>query len=278
MAELVLKNTRAVLEVTFSADDADGAVTVTSLRADGTAGPGGSATNEAEAGRYTFALSPQSELDLLTVTWSGAWGAVTQSIQTQAEIVGGYLFPLADLRSFGDRALANTTTYPDATLREARDRITDMFQDVCGVAFVPRYHRDTLDGTGNGRVYVTKHRPRRLIAVSVDGTALDAGQLADVDVYDTGKLERDATWTTGRRNVVVAYEHGWQSPPADISRAGMVLARYELVSSDISDRMLSFDNDLGTVRLSVPGRNFPTGIPVVDATLARYSEEDMVGP
>jgi hypothetical protein len=78
--------------------------------------------------------------------------------------------------------------------------------------------------------------------------------------------------------VVVAYEYGWPTPPADVSRAAMILARYELVSSDISDRMVSFSNDLGEVRLSVPGNKYPTGIPIVDATLARYDETDLLPP
>jgi Tol biopolymer transport system component len=37
------------------------------------------------------------------------------------------LFPLADLRAFGDRALASTVNYTDAVLREKREEITDFF-------------------------------------------------------------------------------------------------------------------------------------------------------
>jgi hypothetical protein len=279
-ADLILKNTRAVLEITVSAGDADGAgtVTVTTTRADGTAGPSGTATNEAEPGRYTFALVPQSELDLLTVTWSGTWGASSQSLQTFAEIVGGNLFSLADLRAFGDRALANTASYPDADLRAARTRVTDLFADVCETSFIPRYGRDTLDGSGSLDLFLTRKRVSRLISITVAGVAYSAPDLALVSVYPSGRLSKTGYWTTGLRNTVVAYEHGWPHVPADISRAAMTLARYELVESNISDRMLSFDNDLGTVRLSVPGRNFPTGIPVVDATLARYDETMPVGP
>jgi hypothetical protein len=281
MADLILKNTRAVLEMVFSAGDADGTVTVTITGADGTTVQTGSATHQGivGSGDYTFALNPQSELNSLKVVWSGAWGGVTQSITAYADVVGLNLFSLADLRAFGDQTLNDTTKYPDADLRAARGRITDTFEDVCQASFIPRYGLDVLDASGNGRMWLSHKRVRRIIAASVDGVALS--DLTVLKPYPTGRLERTTgTWngSLNYQNVVVAYEYGWPSPPADISRAAMILARYELVSSDISDRMVSFSNDLGEVRLSVPGTKYPTGIPVVDATLARYDDTDLLPP
>ena len=70
-AELILKNTSSTLEITFSAGDASGAVTVTITRADGTAlATGAATTNETEAGRYTYLMAPQTELDSLTAVWT----------------------------------------------------------------------------------------------------------------------------------------------------------------------------------------------------------------
>ncbi len=280
-ASQILKNTVATLEVTFSVGNADGAVTVTILRADGsTLVAGGATTQTGGAGRYVYSLAAQSELDSLTATWTGTFGGAAQSVQTFAEVVGGYLFPLADLRAFGDKVLANATTYPDADLRAARERITDMFQDICGVSFIPRYEREVIDGTGSTRLWLKRKRVSRIIAASANGTAITGADLTALKPYPTGRVERPVVWPwpslSSLQNVTVAYEHGWPSPPADIARVGMVMARYDLVSSDISDRMISFDNDLGSVRLSVPGRNFPTGIPIVDATLARYDETDLI--
>jgi hypothetical protein len=245
--------------------------------ADGAAIQSGSAT-ALGSGDYTFGLNPLSELNSLTVVWSGTWSGVAQSITAYADVVGANLFSLADLRNFGDKTLANATTYPDADLRAARGRITDMFQDITQSSFIPRYARDVLDGTGTCRIWLSKKRVRRIIAASVDGVALS--DLTILKPYPTGRLERTTgTWGSGYRNwqnVVVAYEYGWPAAPPDISRAAMILARYELVSSDISDRMVSFSNDLGEVRLSVPGNKYPTGIPIVDATLARYDETDLI--
>ena len=278
-AELILKNTSSTLEITFSAGDASGAVTVTITRADGTALVTGAATtNETEPGRYTYLMAPQTELDSLTAVWTGTWGGVAQSVATYAEVVGGHIFTLADLRAFGDQAIT-TAGYPDAVVRAARARITDKFQKVCGVSFIPRYQRDVLDGTGLCAIFATRKRVTRMIAASVDGSALSAPDVAALYTYPTGRIERLTYWPNSiRRNVILAYEHGWPSTPADISFAAMTLARYELVPNDISDRMVSFDNDLGSVRLSVPGRNYPTGIPIVDSILSEYDETDPVGP
>jgi hypothetical protein len=275
VAEHILKNTSATLRITFSAGDADAGVTITVTRADGTAIATNAATTDSGVGVYTYVLPVQSELDSLTAVWTGAWSGITQSITTYAEIVGGTLFTLADLRAFGDKALVSPTTYPDTDLRAARDRITDLFERVCRASFIPRFYRETLDASGNLRMWLSKKRVTRLISVTVDGTAQD---LSLISVYNTGRIERDAWFSSSnRRSVVVAYEYGWPSPPPDIQRAAMTLARYELVTNDISDRMIAFENDLGSVRLSVPGRNFPTGIPIVDATLARYDETEPVG-
>lgn len=272
MAELILKNTSATLEEIFAAGAADGAVTVTITGADGTVISTGAATHGV-GGSYTYPLAPQAELNALMITWTGAWSAVTQTVTTQAEIVGDNIFSLADLRAFGDQALANTTTYPDTTLRAARGQITDDFEDICGVSFIPRFARDTLDGTGTEQILVYKNRVNRIISASVDGVALSAGDLTNTVVRPSGLLIRKTgawNWGFGGRNVIVSYEHGYTQPPAGISNAAKLLARYQLVSSDVTDRMVSFSNDLGQVRLSVPGTNYPTGIPTVDATLGRY--------
>lgn len=278
MSELILKNTQGTLEMIFSAGDVtSGNVAVTVTGADGSTVSSGNAAHQGSGGSgdYTYTLPPQSELNSLTVTWSGTWG-VAQSLQSFAEIVGQNLFTLADLRAFGDRGVSNTTTYPDTMLRDARNRITDFFEQICGTSFIPRYQREVLDGSGLNYIFLSKKRPRRIISCTVDGTAID---LTKVSAYSSGRLDWgwNGYWNPGWQNVVVAYEYGYPNVPPPISRAALVLARYDLVSNDLSDRMVSFDNDLGSVRLSVPGMNYPTGIPVVDATLAQYQETELFG-
>jgi hypothetical protein len=273
----ILRNTQATLEIDRPPGPATGSVTVTITKADGTTLMSGTATLAGNT--YTFTLPPQPELDRLSVTWSGTWGGVVQSVVTTAEIVGGYLFRVDTARQYGDQVLADTTKYPDDVIEAARAEITDLFEQVCDVAFVPRYARDVLDGSGGYAIRVFNRRCSRVIAATMDGVALTSSELADITVRPSGWLVRKSgAWNysfTGR-NITVAYEQGWPIVPADIALAGLVLCRYQLVSNDISDRMVAFDNDLGTVRLSVPGPGRPTGIPLVDDTLRRYDESALL--
>jgi hypothetical protein len=267
----ILRNTQGTLLIDRPPGPATG-VTVTVTNAAGTTVATGPATSTGNT--YTFTLAPQPELDRLTVLWSGTFDGVAQSVTTYAEIVGGYLFRVDTARAFGDRVLSDTTRYPDADIEAMRVEITDMFQQICTVSFVPRYARDVLDGTNDDSIDLTNRRPRRIISGSISGTALTSQQIADIALYPGGRaVFISGTWWPWRRqSITLAYEHGWPSTPPDVGYAALVLCRYQLVSNDISDRMIAFDNDLGTVRLSVPGVQFPTGIPIVDATLARYDE------
>lgn len=274
VASHILKNTQATVEITFTAGDATGNVTYSATDADGTVVASGTATNEVEAGRYTFVLAPQAAVKSLKIVWTGTWAAAVQSMTTYAEIVGGYLFTLAEARAYDKAALASTTDYPDATIAAARDGITDFFEQVTGVSFVPRYGRAVTDGMGYD-LWLPHRQLRTLLAGSVDGTALTVAQIADVEVYESGRMYRTDAWgwssSPSRRVVVVGYEHGYLSVPWDVHQAALMYLKYVLKSSDVSDRTVSWSNELGTFRQAVPGRQYPTGIPAVDAALGRYT-------
>lgn len=276
VADHVLKNTQATLAIDFTAGAATGAVTYTVTDADGTAVTSGSATH-GTAGAYSFTLPPQTAVKSLTIVWTGTWGGVAQSLTTYAEIVGNHLFTIAEARAFDNAALASVTDYPEADIRAARAGIADFFESVTDVSFIPRYGRKVLDGPGARDLWLPVKQLRTLLAASVAGTAFTASEIADVEVYEYGKLYRPSTWDSyvwgegaARRNVTVAYEHGYQSVPWDIHQAALVYLRYLLVASDISDRTVSWSNELGTFRQAVPGRLYPTGLPSVDAALGRY--------
>src|SRR5262245_26022238 len=253
MSELVLVNTQATLSITFSAGAADGTVTVSITDATGAVVASGNATH-GSGGVYTFVLPAQSSLKALTARWTGAWGGVTESLSFPAEIVGAHLFTIAQARAFGDKALNDPTAYPDAVIIDARERITDWFQTICSVAFVPRYGRVVLDGSGSCELWLPHSAVTRVTSVTQDGVALN---LADVYVYSTGRLERRTTWRRDLQNVVVAYEHGYASPPDDVTRAALMVARYDLTTNQLADRFISFQNDLGVIRQAVPGDKYP---------------------
>jgi hypothetical protein len=271
----ILKNTQGTIEFVFDQGDATGAVAVSVKNADGTVVASGNATHDTSiTGRYTFALAPQADVASLTATATGTFGGVAnQSLDVPVEIVGSVLFAIAELRDFSDRKLANATGFPDTLLAAKRDTITDDFEQICNVSFVRRYGRDTLEGEQRRTLYLMHRRPIKLLAVTVNGVALSGPEVAEIVLHDSGKLERPTPWPynpVSTRNVVVEYEYGYPVPPAQIKEAAKTLARYDLLARDISDRTISINTELGSVRLSVPGQNYPTGIPIVDAALERY--------
>lgn len=274
MATQFLKNTRVTLSETFSAGVADGTVTVVATDEAGTVVATGNAASVG-LGVYTFALGPFTTLMRVVAKWSGTWGGVAQSLETEAEVVSAHLFTIAEARAYRDKQLNDTVAYPDSDIREARDRITDDFQVDCGVPFFPRYEREVLTVTSAGTLWLPWKRPLSLISITVDGVALTAGELAAVVPEPTGRLTRTGGWTsTSPQSVVAEWVRGHRKVPTPIKRAALALAHYELIGSEITDRMVSFANELGTVRLSTPGRKTPTGIPIVDATLYNYDERE----
>lgn len=277
----ILVDTQATLEITFSAGDAAGNVTYVVTDSEGAAVASGTANNETEAGRYTFVLAPQPMVANLVVAWTGTWGGVPQTLTTTAEIVGAYLFTLAEARAYDKAVLGNATVYSDAAIRAARVGITDFFQEITGVGFVPRYGRAVLDGDGGRELKVQDFgHVDELLYASVNGTALTAPELAEVSVYPEGRFYRPAGWPRSadgsRRNIVLGYEFGAHQAPWDVHEQALVLLRYTLVPSDISDRTITWTNELGTFRQAVPGEKYPTGLPSVDAMLSRYSHKPII--
>lgn len=276
MANQFLRNTEAVLSITFSSGAADGDVIVTVTSEQGTLVETGTAIPDlVTTGRYTYPLSPQTELNRLDVAWTGAWDGIEQTITIEAEIVGAYLFTIAEARAFGDKQLADTNAYPDEDIRDARERIADEFQFICSVPFFPRYEHSVFDGNGNTALFLPYKRVLRLVAVTVNGIPLGSSDLANVYVHPSGRLERLGGWTRGQQNIAITWERGYRIVPEGIKYAALAFAHYQLVNSEITDRMVTFANELGRVRLSVPGRNNPTGIPLVDSVLNRFNDRDV---
>lgn len=210
-------------------------------------------------------------LDVYDIVWTWANG---QSRRSQFELIGRHLFTQADLRAF-DTAMANETKYPDATVRIVRDEVTERFEEAGGVSFIPRGARDTLSGDGSDTLVLERWFPRAPISVTVDGTALSGAELANVKVHPNGVMKYDGGhFAAGIRNVVVFYEHGYPTPPLPVVRAAKKYARYLLLNSviDQNERATAVFNEIGGYRLTLPGRDGPTGLPEVDAVLAQFGK------
>lgn len=296
----VAKNAAATLSHLFYAADSEtltdpSAATYAVLDAAGASVQSGSGTLVGGgSGQVTAALTAQTVSKLLTVTWTAtvAGNAVVET--DTVEVVAGYYFTPAEGRN-ADSSLADTAKYTTAMLLEARTEVERECEWICDRAFLPRYARVVLDGTGRSDLVLAHPDPDRSVsevrtirsvsmADEVDGTmvAFTAGQLADLAVADDGTLRRSSgdTFTEGFDNVVVEYEYGRTFPPEDLKRAALIRfrSRLNLQRSGIPDRASSFTaSDGGTYRLTLPGA-YLTGIPEVDAAYSRYSRRARTGP
>jgi hypothetical protein len=278
----VLVTSRITLSHTFysgeTPTDAVGPVTVTVKRLDGTTVTSGAATSMG-SGVYDFELLEQAQVDTLTVDWSGLVGGATVVVRDVVEVVGGFLFGLVAARE----ELRLPASFDTATLVAKRTSVEYEAEDIAGVAFVPRFKRRLLDGTGTQELCVPDVELRVVRAASVAPTAggtftaLTVGELAEVAAQPEGVLVRDdgSTWPKGHRNVIVEYEHGMDVPPVTVRDAAVLRLRSKLseTRTQIPDRAISFTvAEGGVYRLTTAGRR-STGYSEVDAAYQRSGFE-----
>jgi len=146
---------------------------------------------------------------------------------------------------YGDTArikhLANVT-YSDlgladdeilsAFIGDLNDQASEIVDDYCGRDF-NLHGTETapvvakLNGNGRRTIRLPGFPVVSVVSVSVDGTILTEGKEYDV-ILESGILERidRGIWMPGRRNIVVEYIYGYESPPKSIARIveGMVVA------------------------------------------------------
>jgi hypothetical protein len=245
----------------------------------GTTVTSGNASGTGAAARtYTLTVADTATLDTLSVTFDPATSGLATITET-VEVVGHHLFSVAEARA-SDPALADTARFTTARIEAVRAQITEEFETICGVSFVPRYRLDVLSGTG----FVNMALPRmkvtaiRSVEYRTSGaatwTAYTADDLADLYIEDYGWVLRETrgTFTTGRRNIRIGYEYGYEQVPYAIKQAALTLCRYKLVEQNATDRTLSMTTEFGTTQLSTPNpeRNRWYGILSVDTTLALY--------
>lgn len=291
MLTRVLRTAAATIEHTFVVDetatDSSTTVTVEITDANGTAVQSGNAVSAgADTGRYTFALTPQAGLMLLTVAWSATIAGAAVVEVDDVEIVGGRFFTLAEARA-SDPILSSASKYTTANLRDALLETETECEEICDRSFFPRYRREIVDGTGSGELLLPGHDITAIRAVKVAPrvgqtfTALTVDQLAALAVTPDNTVIRTdgAAWTEGRQNVIVEYELGLSRPPADLLRASKTRFRTwcNIVRSGVPDRAIAYTTAEGTnYRLDQPGA-YKTGVPDVDAAYGRYSKRDGAG-
>lgn len=292
----VQRNAATTLSHTFYVGETPTAPTGTPtyaiVDANSTAVASGNATVVSNS--VTAPLAARTQVSWLTVAWTATVGGSSVTEYDQVEIVGGFLFGLAEGRA-SDASLADTSKYPATDLDAKRLETEVECEQICDQAWVVRYRRVVLDGTGTwdlvipdggddvrGGILLRGVRTVRRVAVAptVAGTFVDltAAQLAAVAVTGAGALRRTDgnVWTEGVQNVVVEYEYGNDAPPADLKSKVMIRFRQllNLNKTGVPERAQSYTVDSGgTYRLSQPGA-YETGSPEVDAAYWRYSRRE----
>lgn len=266
----LLRGLAATIEATYTNAEGvavdPGVVTVTITRLNGTAVATAAATSGSGAAKRTYTLSGSvtADLDTLTVVWSSVTlGTITATY----EIVGAFLFTVAEARAFDDKHLgtidneAEPTTYlyPTALIEAERERIAEEFERICEVSFIPRYRMVTLSADDDGTIRLPDMQVQAIRSVETRSgsawTAFSADDLTDLVFDSAGLVARDTRgiFPTGNRLVRVGYEYGFPTVPLQIRRAALLTARYSLAVSWTSARTITASNEFGTQQYWTPG-------------------------
>jgi hypothetical protein len=241
-----------------------GAVTITVTSDDGTEIVTDQATDGTDSTRtYDLDAAGTASLDLLTAQWTAEDGSV---LTTYIEVVGGFLFTIAAARQRSP--LGDDTAYPTELLRAYRTMAELALEDVCGIAFVPRYRVDVIRiGRRVRSIALTRTEIRKIRSLELDGTVISDPTVA---AYDDGLLERFGLWRYGK--YTVRYEHGLDEAPPRVSRACIELARRWLVEAPWDERVTDYSSGEGDrFRLLTAGPD-PFDIPEVNAIAKLYAQ------
>lgn len=269
----ILQRTSAAL--TWSPVDSDGepslvdpgTVTVTITDSAGVELHADAATTSDGVERtYTLSTTDTATLDVLTATWKVAGNVVAE---TQAAIVGGYYFTLAELRASHKTVLDNGK-WTNALLLKLRNEVEESFESWTQMSWVPRFSVSTVHA---GLADVQAIRNIRWIRHYSDNDTFTEGSAAEVaDTHGTawGSVHG---WCHNYGRTVIGVEHGMNEPPADLKAAAMrycqrLATRRE---SGLSDRAQSYTTPEGmTVNVGRIGTDWrPTGDEIIDEVLRR---------
>lgn len=283
--EQILSGTAATITARFYDQDGDlaepsGTVTVGVVDEAGTTVvASGAATTTGTTGvrTYTLAASATDVPKVLIATWTNG----TISTTTRVEVVGGFYASVRQIRD-SDAVLDDPRKYTAAQIVTARRSVEREFEDFTGVAFVPRYRRVRLNGTGRSMLVLPDAELRSVRSVTEydinnSPTVYDNAELAAIPANPGGiavRIDGDV-FEPGLSNVVIEYLHGYDRPPADVLEAFYLRVRDILNRQNrgVPDRATTFTSEVGgTYSLLVAGRGGSiTGIPDVDVVLKRYS-------
>jgi hypothetical protein len=284
LVQRVQQNTSTTIDLHMTrdgqpADPEPATARVTITRDDGTVIVDNALADRQGVGHFTYMLAAAqtAQLDWLTATWDLTVDDQPQYASTRIEVVGGFLIGLGDLRN--DRDLTNAASYSTDALANARVYAEQELEQACGVAFVPRYTRESVRPTRSGDIML-RPRVRALRAVTRAGAVLVDAATLTWDPIGTLSLAAGLVpaATAGTTAIDVAYEHGYDQPPAAVSQAALIVAKDYLVRGPMDDRAIQRATDEGPVFIATPGfQGKRFGIPTVDAVVGAYGMPALVG-
>lgn len=252
---------------------APGAVTVAVVDSagDSVLASGAATLSGDTAGLYERAVTAANtaDLDVWTATWSIDAVAVATTL---IEVRGPYLFTVAEARA-SHSTLDNTGKYPLDAIIDGRESVENELQWICGRSFTPRVRTVVVNGGGEQTLRLPDADLRSVTACTVDDTALSAGELADLVVYDSGRVERAAgdVWPWGQENVSITYEFGLDRAPSDLKRAALLRLREILNQENRAVPARATNASGGGLSISLARPEFETGNPLVDPVYNRWS-------
>lgn len=281
--KFINKNTVGTIAVNTFVDGvltaATGDVTVTVVDEQGNVVVNEQTASTSVTGVYTYDLgiANTTEVKKLTATWTGTYSSAVQKGNLIYEVVGLELFTLSSARSFDDSKLQSSTTYPTATILDERYTLTNLLEEYTGQGWIPRFKRDKLQGDSTEAITLDKRIVNKIIRVEVNGTVVNNNNF-QVDTT-TGVLFRtDGSifpypTRTKPFNVVVDYEYGHDYLKNGVDRIGLKLLIDRIVSSNISDRTRSYQDEIATIQFITEGgpMNNITRLPEVNSWIEANS-------
>ena len=261
--------------------DAAGSVATVSKRLDGTSVVGVPATaTHVDTGVYSLLYPGYVDVDTHIVSWTGTFGGSSTTVKDYVEIVGGHYFTIPEMRSMKP-ALSETgsNSYSTEELVDARLRAEKEVDRICNQAFVRRFTRIKVNGTGTPYLMIPDLDPKLVRAASVtvqtggSWSVLSQSSLDAIACRPGYVVRGDGNiWPEGFDNVLIEYEYGSDFIPPDLQDAVTLRARNILkgAAKAIPDRTLSYSDADGNIyRLTTPTAR-KTGIVDIDGVYGGY--------
>lgn len=229
---------------------------------DGTSVTASAMSGSGTSWTYTIPATSNTLLDTYAETITAVSGGVPQTFPDYIEVAGESLFDVSELQALPG---LSAVTVPAAV--KARIRAEQILERRLSIAFVPRYrHAEIHTGDCSTSLMLSMPRVRAIRSITIDGTALTVGELADLTIGPhliTGRI-----W---RGNIVVGYEHGWDAPEEPVRQAALAMAHYYLTSGviggeGIDPRVEYITTPEGRINYGTDG----LGLPAVQAVLQDY--------